>query len=273
MDLILITNETTKAQIAQKAGVDRIMVDLEIIGKVERQGHLNTVISRHCIKDIARLRPTLNSSTLMVRINPMHEGSEKEINDCIQSGAEILMLPMFTSREEVEKFINLVRGRARTCLLLETPQALARADDIFDVSGIDEVHVGLNDLHLGLGLTFMFELLASGVVEWLASLLTRRGIKFGFGGVARLDAGALNARLVLSEHVRIGSTQVILSREFHEFLEQKELFSSDNFFTEVKAVRDHTDNLKRGTPEQLSMNRLEMKRVVHEFVSKAQHEI
>ncbi|WP_305461450.1 aldolase/citrate lyase family protein [Photobacterium leiognathi] len=72
----------------------------------------------------------------------------------LKAGADIIMLPMFKTAGEAQSFIDYIDGRARTCLLIETSEALARIDDILEVPGIDEVHIGLNDLHLSLGLSF-----------------------------------------------------------------------------------------------------------------------
>ena len=57
MKLMYITSDTHVAMAAQAAGVDWIFLDLEILGKQERQGHLDSVISRHTIKKISRLMP------------------------------------------------------------------------------------------------------------------------------------------------------------------------------------------------------------------------
>lgn len=124
------------------------------------------------------------------------------------------MLPFFKTRHEVEMFVSLVDGRAQTCLLLETPEAVSEVDSIIRVDGIDYVHVGLNDLHLGYGMKFMFELLANGTVDMLCTKFREKGVPFGFGGVARLGGGLLPAEYVLSEHYRLGSSMVILSRSF-----------------------------------------------------------
>lgn len=214
MDTILITKDVKVAKYAEESGVSRIMVDLEILGKKERQGHLNTVISKHTIKDVINVRKVLKKSKLLVRINPINSNSKEEIDAVIEAGAEILMLPMFKTHEEVESFIKLVDKRAIVCLLLETPEALVRIDDVLALKGIDEIHIGLNDLHLAMGLNFMFELLSGGIVEYLANKIKKSGIKFGFGGVARLGSGTLDAGLILSEHFRLGSEIVILSRDF-----------------------------------------------------------
>ena len=67
-----ITNDIEIAKIAQKYEVDRIWIDLEHMGKEERQKGLNTVKSNHTITDITKLRPVLDKSELLVRINPIN---------------------------------------------------------------------------------------------------------------------------------------------------------------------------------------------------------
>jgi len=222
MDKILITNDMQLAKYAQDSGVERIMVDLEVLGKKERQGHLNTVFSKHTLEDVENVRKVLDKSKLLVRINPINQYSKAEIDKVIELGADIIMLPMFKTVDEVQKFISLVDGRVTTNLLLETSQALVRIDDILQIEGIDEIHIGLNDLHLSMGLDFMFELLTGGIVEYLSNKIVAKNIKFGFGGVARLGSGTLDASTILSEHYRLKSTMVILSRDFKNYKETYE---------------------------------------------------
>ena len=132
----------------------------------------------------------------------------------IRDGADIVMLPYFKTVHEVETFIHAVDGRAKTCLLCETPEAAEHIEEILAVPGIDEVHIGINDLHLGYHRHFMFELVADGTVEKLCTAFRRHGLLYGFGGVARVGEGALPAEYVLGEHYRLGSQMVILSRAF-----------------------------------------------------------
>ena len=246
--------------------MDCIMVDLEINGKEARQGHLNTVISRHTMEDVKRIRSVVKGSRLLVRINPLFDGSGEEIEKCIALNADIIMLPMFTRAAEVNRFVELVRGRAQAWLLLETPQAFVRADEIVQCRGVDAVHLGLNDLHLGMGLAFMFELLAHGLVDRLAAQFTKRGIKFGFGGVAPVNTGALDAGLILSEHVRLNSTQVILSRDFLKVFDAGEAMAMTQFRSEVSSLRNEVDRLKQCPMKELMRNSAEVKRVVKELV-------
>ena len=49
--------------------------------------------------------------------------------------------------------------------------------DILSVEGIDEVHIGLNDLHLAYGQKFMFQLLCDGTVEKLCQKFKEKGVK------------------------------------------------------------------------------------------------
>ena len=59
LKLMYITSQPEIAQIAESAGVDRIFVDLEYIGKSDRQGGMDTVQSRHTIDDVKKSRVQL----------------------------------------------------------------------------------------------------------------------------------------------------------------------------------------------------------------------
>lgn len=220
LKLMYITNKPEVAEIAEASGVDWIFLDMEFIGKDARQGGLDTVQNHHTVKDIANIKAAVKKTKVLVRVNPIHEAlldypsSKDEIDASIAAGADIIMLPFFKSVKEVRKFIEYVGGRAKACLLLETAEAAVLLDEILEIPGIDMIHIGLNDLHLELGMKFMFELLSDGTVERLGNKIKAKGIPFGFGGIARLDSGTLPGADVLKEHVRLGSSMVIVSRSF-----------------------------------------------------------
>ena len=250
-----ITPDPAVAQIAQKSGVDWVFVDLEILGKQDRQGHLDTVISGHSIDDVRAVRAVLDESKLVVRCNPVHEGLAVEIDAIVAAGADIIMLPFFTNADEVSTFVSLVAGRAQTCLLLETAEAVRNLDSILKVAGIDRIHIGLNDLHLSLGLDFMFELLPNGVVESICDSIRSHGIPYGFGGVARLGQGALSADSILAEHFRLGSTAVILSRAFCDAA-AADLNQIEAIFTvEVPKLREFWEHLEAQDSSYFETNR------------------
>ena len=111
--LVYITNNEKVAQIAENSGVDWIFIDLEVRGKAKRQGGLNTVKSNHSIKDVHKIRSVLKNSELLVRVNPPYEGSKEEIDQVISGGADIVMLPYFKTKTEVEVFTCHVEGRSK----------------------------------------------------------------------------------------------------------------------------------------------------------------
>lgn len=262
MELMYITNKTDIASLAQDAGVDRIFVDMEYIGKELRQGGLDTVQSHHTIDDIKALRPILTKSKLLVRCNPIHGAtkdylsSAREIDEIVKAGADIIMLPYFKTVREVKLFIDLVAGRAKTCLLLETSEAQEIIDEVLELHGIDEIYIGLNDLHLSKNMTFMFELLADGTVEALTSKIKKKGIRYGFGGVARLGTGTLPAECILGEHYRLGSQCVILSRAFCDASKEPDIaLVGEKLKSGVHDIREYEKILATWTHEQFEENR------------------
>ncbi len=214
LKLMYLTGDPHVAAMAEQNGVDRIFLDLELRGKQARQKNMDTVISHNSISDVKKLREALHTSELLVRVNSMYDGSAEEIERVVRDGADIVMLPYFKTVREVEDFIRMVDGRAKVCLLCETPEAAENIDAILSVPGIDEVHIGINDLHLGYHRHFMFELVADGTVDRLCAAFRKAGVVYGFGGIARVGEGMLPAEYVLGEHYRLGSQMVILSRTF-----------------------------------------------------------
>ena len=264
MKLMLITADETMAKDAQAAGVDRIFIDLEYINKNERQIGRNTFISHHTVADVARLKNIMTTAALLVRVNPVHPNSRIELEAVLAGGADVVMLPMVVDADDVRQFVELVAGRTRVCVLLETPQALARLDDILAVPGIDEVYVGLNDLHIGMKLTFMFELLSGGIVEYMAGKFKNRGLPFGFGGMAKIGEGMLPAENILGEHGRLGSEMVILSREFRN--EAGGRVGPVNLSQEVAKVRAKEREQATWSPAQFAENKRKVKAAVEKIV-------
>lgn len=262
-----ITNNPSVARIAEANGTDMIFVDLETIGKEERQKGMNTVKSQHTIEDVRAIKDALASSELLVRVNPIHPGSEEEIDSVIHNGADIIMLPMWKTEEEVGTFLTLVAGRCKTMLLLETREAYECLDDVLRMKGIDSIHIGLNDLHLSYGLTFMFEPLANGMVEDICGRIGRAGIPYGFGGIARIGEGTLPADKIVMEHLRLGSTQVILSRSFCNTDLCRDLEEVENIFrTNMRKERDFENYAATLPGEAFSRNKEEVAGIVSEIV-------
>ena len=251
---MFITNDTEVAKICDEFGVDRIFVDMEWMGKAERQAHLDSIKSSHTIQDISKIKKVVSRSKVLARVNPVHEGTKEEVTNAINAGADIIMLPMARSVDDARVFLSAVNKNAVSVLLLETKDAVRDLDEILDV-GFDEVHIGLNDLSLDYKIPFMFDLLANGVVENICTKLRKRSIPYGFGGVARAGAGKLPAEYILMEHVRLGSTRAILSRSFCNTASMKEISNiRETFSKELPKLRQIEKNCYSAQPEDFFRN-------------------
>lgn len=244
LKLMYVTNIPEVAAIAQDAGVDRIMVDMEYIGKAKRQGQLNTPQNHHTFGDIENIRRILDKTQLVVRCNPIHEGiedypdSQEETERIINLGADIIMLPYFKSADEVRKHISYVNGRAKVYLLVETAQAVDNLDEILEIPGIDEIHIGLNDLGICYHKRFLFEVLADGTVDAICSRIRQKGIPYGFGGIGIPGGSMIPAEKLICEHYRLQSTRSILSRAFCNTEKIKDLDVIKNIFeTGIRKIR------------------------------------
>ncbi len=216
LKLMFITANADVATTVLNSGVDRVFVDMEVIGKQKRQGGMDTVQSRHTISDVKAIKSIMpKDKELLVRTNPIHSGLAAEVNGVIEAGADIVMLPYFKTAVDVKQYVDMVRKRCKVCLLIENREsAIDNIDEILSVEGVDEYYIGLNDLNLSLGGKFMFEPLANGLLNDICDKIKATGKPFGFGGIAQLNGGMLSGDKVLAEHYRLGSNMVILSRSF-----------------------------------------------------------
>lgn len=272
-NLMILCDDPQAAKEAQTAEIDRIFYDLEFIGKAERQRNRNTVKSTNKIEDLSHIRSVISKSELLVRTNPIHAYSKEEINKIIDLGGEILMLPMVTDLSEVEQFIEFVNGRAKTCIMIETAQSLVRLDKIIATEGVDEIFIGLNDLHISMGLTFMFELLSGGVVEYISLKCNERKIPFGFGGIARIGEGDLPSDYILGEHVRLNSQSVILSRTFKGISGIDSNSRKIDLIDEVKKVRKKLNEIYLWSDKDFSENIKKVSSSVDKIVASIQKKI
>jgi 2-keto-3-deoxy-L-rhamnonate aldolase RhmA len=218
--LTLWTDDPALARAADTAGVDRIGLDLEVHGKAERQPkNLKTWISPHSEDKLPALRAAMKSSKLFCRVNPINPKSADEIERLItRFGVQVLMLPMFTTPGEVERFVELVDGRATTVLLMENKTAAERIEEIVRVPGVDDVHVGINDLTLSLGRenANRFEVMATDLMARVGDAVLAAGLRFGVGGIGRAKNNdqVIPGDLIYAQYPRLGATAALIARSF-----------------------------------------------------------
>lgn len=220
--LTAITSDPETVSALDAAGVDRIGIDIERLGKLRRQRHVPQArISGHQLDDLAVVAAHLTRADVFARLNPLHEGSRTEVERALALGARVLMLPYFTGPREVAGFVEMIGARASPVLLLETAAAVARLPEIVKVQGVAEIAVGLNDLHLSLGLSNPFDVVVSDLMDTVAARVRDAGLRFGFGGLARFDDRTLPVPpdLVYAQYPRLGATSAWLARSFFAGLE------------------------------------------------------
>jgi len=216
--LTLFTNRADLASSADAAGVDRIGPDLEHIGKAKRQGATAGWVSNHGESDLGVVYRCVAPERRFVRCNPVHEELRGEIDRLRSAGARTIMLPMFRSVDQARRFIDAVDGRARTVLLVETRHAAESVESLVALPGVDELHIGLNDLHMDLGLSSHFELLVSDYLSKVCAKLRESGLPFGVGGIGRAGDESLPipSDLVYAQFPRLGATGALVSRVYHD---------------------------------------------------------
>lgn len=264
MKLCLITDNVAFAVEAEQVGIDRIMLDLERNGKADRQAGWSLFLSSHQIESVACLKRALKNAPLVVRINPLSDRSRGEIDAVADGGADFIMLPYFSGLADVRIFLKLVRRRSRVILLVETRPAAAQLKAFVEEPGVDEVHIGLNDLSISLGQENIFEPLCAGMIDEMAAVLRDARMPFGFGGIARLSLQELpvHPEHMLAEQVRVGASRGWLGRTFRGEMERSR--ARGELAGEVMAIREAVRKWQSASEGALLENRAALNNEVAE---------
>lgn len=186
--LTLVTRDPAWAAAGANAGIEYVGVDIERLGKAERQRHINnTRINDHELShldDIAKAAPGV---PLFARLNPLHAGSEAEIEEALRRGVNALMLPQFRDAAPLHEFFDMIAGRARVIPLLEDVAAMDHLDEILDLCVNDELMFGMNDFSRSLGLGHPMRMALHPDMAEVARAAKARGVPFGWGGIASPD--------------------------------------------------------------------------------------
>jgi hypothetical protein len=250
--LTLWTADAALAAAADAAGIDRIGVDLEHLGKRERQQTRATWLSPHAEQDLDTVRPALRRARLFARVNPMNPDSGREIEAVLARGAQVVMLPMAADARQASEVVRIVAGRATVVLLVEHVDAMKQLPEIAAVDGIDEIHIGLNDLALSLGLRNRWMALGGDLVTEASAIVLDADLRLGLGGIGR--AGDANlpvpSDLVYAQYARTGARAALISRSFFD--------GGADLATQVARARDALAAWCRRSPADLAAAHAEL---------------
>lgn len=240
---IAITNVVEDALVLDRCGVQQIMVDTENLGKEDRQAGLNTVINAHKVDDVFKIKNSGVKAKVICRINGYNRNIYYEIDQAVNAGADILMLPMIQNIDNFKAIIGHINYRVSVLPLIETPYSIFKLKEIIEIAKPGQIHFGLNDLFISMGMKNLFEVLVSPIFASALNFVKDKVELIGIGGIGDpLIQQRITPELLINEYKLLGSRSVILSRSFFSkgydekrihkslgALEQLVLHKTDNF--------------------------------------------
>ena len=211
LDLMLFSTRPELIGPAVAGGIAAVIVDLERIGKETRQRGADTLISADTVEDVHLVRAH-TPAPLICRLDAAGPWTAEEVEQVLEAGADEVLLPMVRTPEDVQQALDAAAGRCGVGILIETRDALARAEELASLP-VARIYVGLNDLSIEMGTPSLFTALVDGTLERIRAAV--RDVPFGFGGMTLPDRGSpVPARLLLGELTRLRADFTFLRRSF-----------------------------------------------------------
>lgn len=194
------------------AGATGVVVDWERRGKVARQAGADTQINADSPADLAAVRAA-QGGVVLCRVNRWSAWTPAEIDLAVKLGADEILLPMVRRPEEVDAALDVVAGRCRLGILVETAEAVRRVDELV-ARPLARIYLGLNDLMIDRGGSTLFAPLVDGTVDQVAAAAIGAA-PFGVAGLTIPEGGRpVPCRLVLGALARVGASFTFLRRSF-----------------------------------------------------------
>lgn len=148
--------------------------------------------------------------------------------------------------------------RARVVPLVERLDAVDLVGMLAGV-GVEEIHVGLNDLSIDRGLSNRLSVLVSPVMDRIAQTARAAGLRVGLGGLGRAGDEALPvpSDLVYAQHTRLGASGALIARSFFSYP-----MSEAEFAEEIRRLRARLEEWAKASPQALEAANTELKRRV-----------
>ncbi len=222
LEMFLFTTDVAFALRAEAAGIDAVVVDWEHKNKSHRQNGYDTQVNIDTPRDVAWLAESL-SIPVLVRVEHDPSRLADEIECALDHGARAIMLPMATTPGQVQRFVDIVAGRVRTVIQIETQSLVDQCRELNSI-GWDAAYIGLNDLMISRGGTWIWESIADGTVERIFELLPNRAV--GFGGITIVGGGMPMPFVdLLREMARLGCRMSFLRRSFIRDIANRDMVS------------------------------------------------
>jgi len=234
-----------------RAGGAGIVVDWERRGKRRRQAGADTQINADTPDDLAAVR-SATGGRVICRVNGWGPWTPGEIDLAVAIGADEVLLPMVRRAEEVDAALDHVDGRCGLGILVETADAVRRADELLQ-RPLARVYVGLNDLMIDRGVGPLFAALVDGTVDRLAASAAAAGVAFGVAGLTVPEGGhPVPCRLLAGELARLGASFTFLRRSFHADTAGRDLD------VEVPRILSMLEDARLRRPEQAAADRVRL---------------
>jgi len=237
------------------AGATGVVVDWERRGKRRRQAGSDTQINADTPADLAAVRAA-TAGRVLCRVNGWDRWTGAEIDLALALGADEVLLPMVRRAEDVAAALDRVDGRAGLGILIETSDAVRKAEDLLALP-VARVYVGMNDLMIDRGHGPLFAALVDGTVDRLAALAAAAGVAFGVAGLTVPGGGnPVPCRLLAGELARVGATFTFLRRSFHADTAGRDLD------VEVPRILAMMDAVRRRHPDHVADDRARLEAAV-----------
>ncbi|MEM8792331.1 MAG: aldolase/citrate lyase family protein [Pseudomonadota bacterium] len=252
-DFLLFHRTLEQSEACRDAGVDGIILDLELHGKEQRQLGFDTEINTHQLDDISSVKTHVGGPVLC-RVNGPSPATPQEIDAVLAAGADEVIVPMIRSLQDARLAVDAVAGRARVTLMIETAEALGIVEGLCALP-VDRIYVGLNDLQISCGHASIFSPLANTALGRVRT--SAGGLSFGFGGLTVPHRGhPLPARHLYGAMARLGCDFSFLRRSFYRDVDAADYQGA------VDAMRREMVRAQSRVPAEVESDYLSLKQAV-----------
>lgn len=254
LGLWLFVNDQAEAVSAVQAGFAGVVVDWEAPSEAGRQVNSESHQSHPDIV-LGSVSAAVHCP-VMCRVNQYSEITGAEVARALSLGASSVLLPMVRKFQDALDFKNIISGKAKWGLMIETPEALEIAQQLAELEP-DFVYVGLFDLMYTRGRKNLFEPLINGEVTALRRQF--RHIPFGVAGLTVIDRGAPIPSLELLKELSYQNCDfTFLRRSF------KRDIGDRNMRKEISLLNDAWQLLSQRTDLTKNEDHQKFMRLIHE---------